>query len=125
MVFICVEAELERLKIKEQNINMHSDEDEAWKKVTPIENNLEMQSPDTSTNLTLKHISFAKSHNHSEGEISDDNDDDIDVLSSGRRSNYTNTSVIKVNRNHNDDASSQTSGMSGGFAYLNNPFTAQ
>lgn len=55
--------------------------------------------------------------NLSEGELSDS--DDVEVLSSGKRSNYTNTSVVRVNKKGDDDASSQASGFSSGFAYLN------
>jgi len=50
----------------------------------------------------------------SEGEQSSD-DCDVDVLSSGKRSNFTNTSIRQMEKNGNDDASSQNSG----FSYLN------
>ncbi len=55
-----------------------------------------------------------KHGNYSEGEQSDE--DEVEVISTGKRSNLTNTSVHIIK---NDDVSSQASGLSGNFAYLN------
>jgi len=78
------------------------DEDEAWSKVTPVVGST-LESPEKSASRNIRNQgSFLRSGNHSEGEMSDP--DDVEVLSSGKRSNYTNTSVI-VGGN-NDDTSS-------------------
>lgn len=57
-----------------------------------------------------------KHSNFSEGEGSSE-DDEVVVLSAGKRSNYTNTSIVKLDRDN--DASSMNSGLSGSnFSYL-------
>ena len=59
--------------------------------------------------------SILKPSNLSEGECSSQ-EDDVEILSTGKRSNYTNTSIVKLG---NDDASSMNSGLSGSnFSYL-------
>ena len=52
--------------------------------------------------------------NLSEGEVSDH--DDVYMISSEEQSNYTNTSVIIIGRNKDEDSSSQTSGFSINYA---------
>ena len=42
--------------------------------------------------------------------------DDVEIISAGKRSNYTNTSIVKMGAN--EDASSMNSGISGNFSYL-------
>ena len=104
--------ELRQVKIREDE-KILEDEEEAWSKVTPVT----CESPDIRSQgrrSSGKKDSFVK-QNYSEGEVSDDCE--IEVNSAGKRSNYTNTSVIVCG--NNDDASSQNSAMSGGFAYLN------
>ena len=64
-----------------------------------------------------------KQANFSEGEHSEEDDSMIELHSSGKRSNYTNTSVHVVG--NEEDSSSQTSGLSGNFGYLNSSAVKQ
>ena len=77
-----------------------------------------LESPDSRDRIVTRSRSNTgnkfKTGNYSEGELSDE--DEVEVLSTGKRSNLTNTSVHIIK---NDDASSQASGLSGNFAYLN------
>jgi len=86
----------------------NTDEEEAaWKKVTPVDNPIENSESSVPKHTTAtSRLSSGKyvAKNLSEGELSDS--DDVEVLSSGKRSNYTNTSIIKIARGHDDDASS-------------------
>ena len=70
--------------------------------------------PETRVRSSSKR-SILKHSNLSEGEQSDE--DFVEVMSDddGHRSNYTNTSIHKLNAGQNDDASSQNSN----FSYLN------
>ena len=66
-------------------------------------------------NLTARgNNNYQKTTNLSEGEVSDH--DDVYLISSEEKSNYTNTSVCRIGRNKDDDSSSQTSGFSINYA---------
>ena len=82
--------------------------------MTPLEDPLE--SPNQKARKSVKTNSFTiKPGYHSEDDMSDG---DVEVISDGKRSNYTNTSIVRVGEEGNDDLSSQNSGSS--FSYLNN-----
>ena len=65
--------------------------------------------------MSAKRRSILKPSNLSEGEGSED--DNVEINSTGKRSNYTNTSIVKLQAN--EDASSINSGLSSSnFSYL-------
>ena len=96
--------ELERIRFLEESQKTQEDEDSAWSKVTPL--GTSRNSPESTRHVRNrsngKMNSFLKPGNYSEGEQSDN--DEVEVLSAGKRSNYTNTSVCVVA--NGDDASS-------------------
>ena len=51
-------------------------------------------------------------------ESEDSGSENDDILSNGKRSNYTNTSIVKMGGGANEDTSSMNSGISGNFSYL-------
>lgn len=116
-----IEREIDLLVESNEKISFHAEyeeEESAWKKVTPVGN---FDSPDCTPDRSMnkksssRRKSILKPSNLSEGECSSQ-EDDVEILSTGKRSNYTNTSIVKLG---NDDASSMNSGLSGSnFSYL-------
>ena len=116
---------MEQLAEQNEKISFHAEyeeEEEAWSKVTPVgqfdspnhrsaQKSLHNKSSVRNKNRNLKPTNF------SEGECSSEDDDcDVIALSDGKRSNCTETSIVKLG---NDDISSMNSGRSSSnFSYL-------
>ena len=124
VTFAFLAQELERLAEQNDKISFHAEyeeEEEAWSKVTPVG---QFDSPEhrsaqksLQTKSSVRNKNKLKPTNFSEGEGSSEDDDcDIAALSAGKRSNCTETSIVKLG---NDDISSMNSGLSGSnFSYL-------
>ena len=124
VTFALLARELERLAEQNEKISFHAEyeqEEEAWSKVTPVGqfDSPEHKSAQKSlhTRSTVRNKNKLKPTNFSEGEGSSEDDDcDIAALSAGKRSNCTETSIVKLG---NDDTYSMNSGLSSGnFSYL-------